>query len=105
MGGDLSRPQLLAAIVSRQGQVQQLLGEIAQLTARLAEEGQGREELTIDLPELARRWPATPKAIRNKIDRPAWSWLRDLGDRHRDGRGRRWLWSEVQAERARRRAS
>lgn len=73
----------------------------------MAAQGQGAsptQEYPIDLEELAKHFKApSAKAMGARLDRPDWRWLRKLGDKHRDGKERLWLLSEVKAEQAARR--
>jgi hypothetical protein len=112
MAGDLSQrtvADLMAELVTRQGRLQAELGEIAQLQAELGRRALGQvpaaAEYPVDLEGLAKLFAVGRSAMAARLKRPAWRWLRVLGDRRRDGRGRLWLWSEVEAERTQRKES
>lgn len=86
--------ELLAEVARR------LLGARAGLAVRvqrLEAEAAGREQ-PIGLGELAVLFGAESEtAMGQRLKRASWAWLRELGDRHRQGRARLWMRSEIEA--------
>lgn len=51
----------------------------------------------LDREGLARHLARTPRAIDHMLQRPRWSWLRAIGQRHSGGGPMRWPMREVDA--------
>lgn len=113
MAGDLSQDPavLLAEILELQAQINVRQAALARLAARAGQApAWSPADDLIDIEELTYRLGRVPRTakeaerrtavetLRSYVHkRPAWRWLRDLGQRHAVGGALRWRWDEVEA--------